>query len=95
MALVGILLSSEDNMSLVNFKRSVVVEKLGLKPDWIGDKILELLMYWDNWLEMNFSNIFAMLLIMEIGLSFPMSWRLPPLCKAIMLAVFQGDGVSR
>ena len=40
MAPIGIFLSKEDSMSLVNFVRAVVVEKLGRKPDWCGDKIL-------------------------------------------------------
>lgn len=34
---VDILLPTEENPSLVNFKRVVVVEKLSLTPDWYGD----------------------------------------------------------
>lgn len=47
-------LSKEENISLVNFARAVVVEKLGQKPDWKRDKILKSLIYCDNWLWINF-----------------------------------------
>ncbi len=32
--------SNAENKSLVNLRGAVVVEKLGQKPDWYGDKIL-------------------------------------------------------
>ena len=35
---LSLLFSEAVNTSLVNFNRAVVVEKLGLKPDWHGDK---------------------------------------------------------
>lgn len=38
---VSLSFSGAVNTSLVNFSRAVVVEKLGLKPDWHGDRILK------------------------------------------------------
>lgn len=32
--------SNAENTSAVNLRRAAGVEKLGLKPDWDGDKIL-------------------------------------------------------
>ncbi len=55
--------------SFVNFKRAVVVEKFGLKPDWNGERILELIysLYNDNWLKISFSKNFVIEQIIEIG----------------------------
>ena len=41
---VCILLSIEENISLVSFRRVVVVEKYGLNPDWYGDRMSKLIM---------------------------------------------------
>ena len=65
---VDMLLPKEDETSLVNFRRAVVVENLGLKPDWLGDRMEKSLIYLNSWLNISFSNTFAILLMMEMGL---------------------------
>lgn len=48
-------LSKEVNKSLVNLIKALVVEKLGLKHDRDGDKILNRLIYFDIWLKISSS----------------------------------------
>lgn len=67
-AAVDKLLTRESETSLINFRRAVVVEKFGLKPDWFEDKIENSLIYLNNCLNISFSNTFSMLLMIEIGL---------------------------
>lgn len=65
---VGILLSGVEDSSLLISKEQWLSKKLGLKPDWYGDLIWKSLTYGDTWLKINFLNIFATQLIMEMGL---------------------------